>query len=271
VAARQQFAALFATCAIAASLGALTCVSARAEVKLERLDYKKGDMIFKGFIAYDDALQGKRPAILVSPTWTGPGEYVQGRAKMFAAMGYVALVQDVYGNGAQPARGKEAATQMNIYMKDRALLRERMRSAFDILRANSRVDDGKVIAVGYCFGGTGVLELARSGANLAGIVVFHGILDTPTPQDAKNIKAPILVLNGEDDPNVPPASVAGFLSEMKAANVDLQFVNYSGTKHGFTDPASGNNPKAGSVYNAKSDKRSWLAMQDFLHEIIDKQ
>jgi len=241
--------------------------TAAAEVKLEKAEYKQGNVLYKSFIAYDTAAKGKQPAILIGPTWTGPGEYVQGRATQLAKLGYVVLVADIYGNGLEPARGKESAAQMDIYMKDRPLLRDHMRAGYEALRANPRVDPKRIVALGYCFGGTGVLELARAGAELSGVVVFHGILDTPTPQDAKNIKSPVLVLNGADDPNVPPDALQAFEREMTSAKVDWQLVNYSGTKHAFTDPSSGTDQSKGSVYNPVADRRSWIAMENFLHEL----
>jgi dienelactone hydrolase len=260
----------FGSCAVVACITAFGCGGAGAEVRIEKAEYKEGNVAFKGIVAYDDAVKGKQPAILLGPTWTGPGEYVQGRAASLAKMGYVVLVADIYGNGLQPARGKEAGAQMDIYMNDRSLLRERMRAAHAALRANPRVDAKKIIAMGYCFGGTGVLELARGGSELAGVVVFHGILDTPVPQDAKNIKSPVLVLNGADDPYVPPEAMQAFEREMRGAKLDWQVINYSGTKHAFTDPGSGTDQTKGSVYNETSDRRSWVAMQNFLREIAGR-
>jgi len=261
----------FGSCAVVACISAFGCGGAGAEVRIEQVEYKEGNVAFKGIVAYDAAVQGKQSAILIGPTWTGPGEYVQGRAASLAKMGYVVLVADIYGNGLQPARGKESAAQMDIYMKDRVLLRERMRAGYAALRANPRVDAKKIVAIGYCFGGTGVLELARGGSELAGVVVFHGILDTPAPQDANNIKVPVLVLNGADDPYVPPEAMRAFEREMRSAKVDWQVINYSGTKHAFTDPSSGTDQTKGSVYNETSDRRSWAAMQNFLREIADRK
>ena len=255
------------TASCAAFIGVMACGQAAAEVKLEKTEYKQGNVSYKSFVAYDTAAKGRQPAILIGPTWTGPGEYVQGRAMSLAKMGYVVLVADIYGNGLQPARGKESAAQMDIYMKDRPLLRDHMHAGYEALRANPRVDPRRIVALGYCFGGTGVLELARAGADLSAVVVFHGILDTPTPQDAKNISSPVLVLNGADDPNVPPDALQAFEREMTNAKVDWQLVNYSGTKHAFTDPSSGTDQSKGSVYNEVSDRRSWVAMQNFLHEL----
>jgi dienelactone hydrolase len=233
----------------------------------KKATYQANHLNFVGQWAYDDARSGKSPAILMGPTWTGPGEYTQMRATALAKMGYVVLVADIYSEGAQPARGKESAAAMDIYMKDRAKLRQRMQAAYDVLSHNPLVDAHKIVALGYCFGGTAVLELARDAAPLAGVVVFHGMLDTPNPADAKNIKSPVIVFNGADDPNVPHQAIEAFEQEMRMAKVDLQFINYSGTKHAFTDPSSGTDQSKGSFYNPVSDARSWGGLQAFLQDL----
>ncbi len=246
-----------------------TCVSqiSHAEVVVEKAPYQASNLNFVGQLAYDNSLSGQLPAILMGPTWTGPGEYTQMRAKALAKMGYVVLVADIYSEGAQPARGKEAAAAMEVFMKDRTKLRQRMQLAYQVLSKHPRVDRHKIVALGYCFGGTAVLELARDAAPLAGVVVYHGMLDTPTPADAKNIKSPVIVFNGADDPNVPLKDIEAFEQEMRLAKVDLQFVNYSGTKHAFTDPSSGTDQTKGAFYNPLSDARSWLGLETFLKEL----
>jgi len=153
-------------------------------------------------------------------------------------------------------------------MKDRALLRARVKAGFDRLASDSHVDGAKIATIGYCFGGASVLELGRQGGDVKAIVSFHGSLSNPTPADAKNIKAPLLVLHGADDPVVPAAEVEAFKTEMKEAKVDLQFVAYSGTVHSFTQPEAGNDNSKGAAYNAQSAKRSWAAMQAFLKETL---
>src|SRR5438552_11685480 len=150
------------------------------------------------------------------------------RARMLAEMGYVAFACDIYGKGVRPASMQEAGAQAGKYKGDRALLRQRVRAGFDTLLKQEGVDAKHVAAVGYCFGGTTVLELARSGADVNGVVSFHGGLDSPTPEDAQHIKGRVLALTGGDDPNVPPAQVAAFEDEMRKARVDWQRVSYGG-------------------------------------------
>jgi dienelactone hydrolase len=154
------------------------------------------------------------------------------------------------------------------YKNDRALMRARVQAGLDALAGSELCDPRKVAAIGYCFGGTSVLELARSGADIAGVVSFHGGLDTPTPADAKNIKAKVLVLHGGDDPHVPRKDVEAFKNEMSAAGVDWQLVIYGGAVHAFTNPAAGNDKSRGAAYNADADRRSWEAMRAFFAEIF---
>lgn len=238
-----------------------------AEIVFEKANYQSGDIHFVGQLAYDNSLRGKSPAILMGPTWTGPGDYTEMRAKALAKMGYVVLVADIYSGGQQPTRGKESAAAMGVYMKNRPLLRERMKLAYDTLTAHPKVDSHRIVALGYCFGGTAVLELARQGTALSGVVVYHGMLDTPNPEDARNIKSSVIVFNGADDPSVPQKDVENFLQEMRDGHVDLQFVNYSDTKHAFTDPSSGLDKSKSAFYNPLSDARSWLGLQAYLNEL----
>lgn len=259
-----------ASIALVALFGVCANGGAIAKLRTEVIEYKHGDTVLEGYLAYDDSFKGKRPGILVAHTWTGVGDFIRGRVQALAKMGYVAFAPDVYGKGVRPKPPKESGETMAIYMKNRPLLRERIRLGLDMLKRNKLVDANRVAAMGYCFGGTTVLELARSGADVVGTVVFHGELHTSTPEDAKNIKGRILVLNGADDPYVPSEHILAFQKEMNAAKVDWQFVNYSGTVHAFTDPAVGKDPSKGAAYNEKSEKRSWIAMRDFFGEVIKK-
>jgi dienelactone hydrolase len=175
---------------------------------------------------------------------------------------------DIYGKGVRPKNGQEAGEQAGKFKSDRALLRARINAALDVLRKNEHVDPKRIAAIGYCFGGTTVLELARSGADIAGVVSFHGGLDTPTPADAKHIKCKVLALHGADDPYVPPAQVAAFEKEMTDAGVDWQLIKYSGAVHAFTNPEAGNDNSKGAAYNERADQRSWEAMKLFFAEIF---
>ena len=183
-------------------------------------------------------------------------------------MGYLAFAIDVYGKGIRPQTPPEAAAQAGIYKKDRALMRARVATGLDVLRQDPRCDLQRVAAIGYCFGGTCVLELARSGADVLGVVSFHGGLDTPTPADAQQIRGKVLVLHGGDDPHVPRKDVNAFEDEMRAGGVDWQLVIYGGAVHAFTNPASGNDKSRGVAYDARADRRSWEAMKAFFAELF---
>ena len=242
--------------------------AAQAEVVTRTVEYKQGDVVLEGFLAYDAQGPARKPGILVVHEWTGVGPYVKKRAEQLAELGYVAFAADIYGKGVRPAQGKEAAALSGKYKADRALLRARVLAGLSELAKQPNVLPSKLAAIGYCFGGTTVLELARAGAEVAGVVSFHGQLDTPSPADAKNVKAKVLVLTGADDPNVPPAQVKGFEDEMRAAGVDWQLVAYGGAVHSFTNPAAGNDNSKGAAYNAAADRRSWVAMRDFFDELF---
>jgi dienelactone hydrolase len=244
---------------------------AHAEVHTEKVTYKQGDTVLEGYLAYDAAAQGKRPGVLVVHDWMGPGKFSNGRAEELAKLGYVALAVDIYGKNARPEDTTDAGMLAGIYKSDRKLLRERILAGLATLKARDNVDPDKIAAIGYCFGGMAALELARSGAPVVGIVTFHGSLDTPTPEDAKNIKGKVLALHGADDPFVTAEHVAGFENEMRKAGVDWELVKYSKAVHAFTNPQAGTDNSKGAAYNAEADKRSWIAMKDFFAEIFGQK
>ena len=231
------------------------------------LEYKAGDVLCEGWQAYDDAMPNKRPGVLIIHQWTGVSDHEKEAARKLAALGYNVLVADIYGKGVRPqppAAGKEAGK----YKADRALLRARANAALDVLARDTRTDASKLAATGYCFGGTTVVELARSGAKVKGVVSFHGGLDSPTPDDGKNIQAKVLALHGADDPYVPAKDVAAFEAEMKASGVDYKLVKYSGAVHSFTHKAAGNDNSKGAAYNADADRDSWYQMEQFLKRLF---
>jgi len=251
---------------------ALLALSGVAKAKLvtKMVEYRQGDAVLEGYLAYDDSISGKRPGVLVVHEWTGLGNYIKKRVDQLARLGYVAFGADIYGKGIRPATPEAAGREAGKYRSDRKLLRARAQAGLAELRRQPLVDPGRLAAIGYCFGGTTVLELARSGADLLGVVSFHGGLETPTPEDAKNIRAKVLALHGADDPHVPPQQVAAFLDEMRKGGVDWQMVFYGGAVHSFTNPDSGNDPSKGVAYNEKADRRSWEAMRVFFTEIFGK-
>jgi dienelactone hydrolase len=241
---------------------------ALAKLQTKVVEYKDGNTVLEGYLAYDDAISGKRPGVLVVHEWNGLGSYVKTRAEELAKLGYVAFAVDMYGKGIRPKNREESAAQAKIYRSDRQLMRSRANAGLFVLQQNSLTDTKRIAAIGYCFGGTTVLELARSGANISGVVSFHGGLDTPNPSDAKNIKTKVLVLHGANDPLVPAEQVTAFETEMRQASVDWQLVAYGGAVHSFTNPEAGNDPSKGIAYNEAADKRSWAAMKQFFSEIF---
>jgi dienelactone hydrolase len=255
---------------LAAAL-ALATSAAVAEIKTQIVEYKDGDQALQGLVAFDDASDKTRPGVLLIHDWMGVSDYAESRAKQLAELGYVAFCADIYGKGVRPADGKEAAALAGKYKADRALFRSRLKAGLDELKAQKLVNKDEIASIGYCFGGTGVLELARSGADIQGVVSFHGNLGSPTPADAKNIKCPVLVLHGADDPFVPPKEVAEFKDEMKSADVQYEFIAYPGAVHSFTKPAAGDDNSTGAAYNEAADKKSWEEMKQFFGKIFAKK
>jgi dienelactone hydrolase len=245
-----------------------TATFAQGKVITKNIEYKDKETVLEGYLAYDDAIKGTRPGILVIHDWMGMGPYGKRRSEQLAKLGYVAFAADIYGKGVHPQSAAEAGKLASTYKNNRSLFRERALAGLAALKKQPFVDLKRLAVIGYCFGGTGALELGRAGAEVDGIVTFHGGLDNPAPEDAKNIKAKVLVLHGADDPNVPDAQVAAFEDEMRKAKVDWQLVKYSGAVHAFTNKDAGNDNSKGVAYNASADRRSWIAMQDFFREIF---
>ncbi len=239
-----------------------------AELVTRNIEYRQGDAVLEGYLAYDTAGPSRKPGVLIVHEWTGLGPYAKSRAEQLARLGYVAFAADIYGKGVRPNSAKDAGATASIYKDNRSLFRERVKAGLDELRRQQGLDPEKIAAIGYCFGGTAVLELARAGANIRGVVSFHGGLDSPTPEDGKNIRAKVLVLHGADDPYVPAQQLKEFEDEMRAGNVDWQLVKYSKAVHSFTNPEAGNDNSKGAAYNAQADRRSWEEMQIFFKEVF---
>ena len=235
-------------------------------MKTEALEYKDGDLVCRGYLAQPDGTD-RRPGIVVAHEAPGLDDHPKKRATMLAELGYVALALDMYGGG-KTVMGEETMKIMGPFRESAALTRGRARAALDALAKVPRVDPSRLGAMGYCFGGLVVLELARSGAPLKGVVSFHGILETKTPEDAKNVKAKLLICTGADDPLVPPEQVLGFQKEMTAAKVDWQVHCYGGARHAFTNVNADRVGRDALAYNKAADDRSWEAMRDFWAETL---
>lgn len=238
-----------------------------AAIQTKTVEYQQGDTTLEGVIVYDDAVKARRPGVLIVHQWMGITAYEKKRAEMLAQLGYVAFCADIYGKGVRPTSVAEAGAQAGKYKGDRALLRKRVNAGLETLKKSDLVDSQHIDAIGYCFGGTTVIELARSGADLAGVVSFHGGLDSPAPADGKNIKCKVLACHGANDPFVPAKDLAAFEDEMKQAAVDWQLIQYGGAVHSFTDWKADGALK-GAQYNERADKRSWEDMKQFFAETL---
>lgn len=242
--------------------------TAEAKILTEVIEYRHGDVVLEGYLAYDDALDGKRPGVLVVHEWWGINPYIKNRVEQLAGLGFVAFAADIYGKGIRPGSTEEASRVAGSYRSDRMLLRQRARAGLDVLNSYPLVDVKRTAAVGYCFGGTTVLEIARSSAQISGVVSFHGGLSTPAPASPNSVNTRVLVLHGGNDPFVPDREVVAFTEEMRKSGADWQIVSYGGAVHSFTNPASGNDPSKGLAYSEAADRRSWEAMQAFFREIF---
>ena len=244
-------------------------ITSHAGIVEKAVTYKHDGVSLEGFHAFDDGFEGKRPGILIIHQWTGLTDYEKMRARMLAEMGYNVFAADVYGVGIRP-KPPEAGKEAGKYKSDRKLFRSRMLAGLEILKKDDRTDDTRIAAIGYCFGGTGVLEIARAGADISGVVSFHGGLAAGDGMEAKvgEIPAKVLCLHGAVDPYVPPEEVDGFSQEMTKAGADWQLLMYGGAVHAFTQKMAGNDPAKGAAYNEKADERSWQDMQQFFAEIF---
>jgi dienelactone hydrolase len=229
--------------------------------------YLDGDVLLEAFFAFDDSLSGRRPAVLINHSWAGRDDFVAEKAKKLAALGYVGFAVDMYGKGILGLDAQENAKLMQPFMDDRQMLVKRLRAALYAVKLMPWVDDSKVAAIGFCFGGLCALDLARAGVDLKGVVSFHGLLDAPGNTQGNTIKAKVLALHGHDDPMVPVEQVFAFEQEMTQSGADWQLHAFGNTMHAFTNPVA-NNPDFGTVFQPDADRRSWLMMENFLTEIF---
>jgi dienelactone hydrolase len=245
----------------------LMAPAAQAKMVTETVEYQQDGAILEGFLAYDDAVSGKRPGVLLVHEWWGLNDFVKKRAQDLAAQGYVAFAADMYGKGVV-TRDPQEAGKLAGQLRGKPLIRQRARAGLEVLAKHKLVDPRRLAAIGFCFGGTTVLELAYDGADLAGVVSFHGGLPALKPEDRKNIKAKILVLHGADDPHVSAAEVAAFQDGMRKSGADWQLIFYGGAVHSFTNPEAGTDKAKGVAYDPKAAARSWRHMQVFFEEIF---
>lgn len=231
------------------------------------VEYGSAGKTCEGWHVYDDAVEGARGSVLICHQWTGLTDYEKLRARMLAELGYNVFALDIYGKGVRP-KPPESGKIAGKFKGDRALYRQRLNDGLTVLKGFPQTDASKIAAIGYCFGGTGVLELARSGAEVQGVVSFHGGLGSPTPEDAKDIVCEVVVLHGAADPFVPADEVADFHREMLGGNVAYTFTAYPDAVHAFTQKFAGDDPSKGAAYHAEADARSWRAMKSFFKRIL---
>lgn len=257
--------------ALAVCLGSSTV---QAALQGNEVDYKAGGVTLKGYIVYDDAFKGKRPAVLVVHEWWGHNEYARKRARMLAEQGYTALAVDMYGDGKQAHHPDDAGKFATEISKNMDMAKGRFEAGMKLLREHQTVDGNQLAAIGYCFGGSIVLNMARIGQDLKGVASFHGSLGTSNPAEPGKIKARIISFSGEADPMIGADSVAAFKKEMDHAKANYRVVTYPGAQHSFTSPEAdelGKKFKLPLAYNAEADKDSWQQATVFLKEVFGKK
>lgn len=256
------------------SLFCLAVPAAQAAVQGKEVSYRANGTTLKGYLAYDDAIKGRRPAVLVVHEWWGHNSYARKRADMLAGLGYTALAVDMYGDGKQADHPDQAGKFAVEVSKNMPLAKARFEAGMRLLRKQKTVDARRMAAVGYCFGGGVVLHMARMGVDLKGVASFHGSLATDNPAQPGKVKARIISFTGEDDPMIAADTVAAFRKEMESAGVNLKVVTYPGVKHSFTNPDAdelGRRFNLPLAYNAAADKDSWQQATVFLHEVFSQK
>ncbi len=236
-------------------------------LKTNLIEYFDGSTCLEGYFAYDDSRSNPAPSVLISHAWGGRDEFVCEKARKLVDLGYAALALDMYGKGILGKSTEENTKLMQTFMEDRSLLQNRMRLALQTLKDQPQVDENQIAAMGFCFGGLCVLDLARIGEELKSVISFHGLFIPPKNIQGNRIKAKVLALHGYNDPMVPIDSVVALQEELTKAGADWQVHSYGNTLHAFTNPQA-NDPNFGTVYSASADRRSWQTMQNFLKETL---
>lgn len=245
-----------------------TVSGAQPDIEARTVQYRHGEQVLEGYLAYDKALEGKRPGIVVFHEWWGLNDYAKMRARQLAEMGYVAFAADMFGQGKVAGSMDEATKLVQPFVADRQLMRARAGAALSELLKQADVDTTRLAAIGFCFGGTTAIELAMSGANLKGLVTFHASLNFPATEDAKNVKCAVLICHGGEDPSVSQEQFDHLWTLFRDAKLNYQMNIYGGAVHGFTNPANGTDNSKGVAYNERAAKRAWRDMEDFFKEIF---
>ena len=233
------------------------------------IDYRAEAVNLRGYLAFDETAAGRRPGVLVFHEGLGLGEFAMARARMLAELGYVALAADMFGDRRQARNLQEVVKLVGDLRNEPEKLRARGSAALTTIAALPQVDANRIGAIGFCFGGSVVLELARDGADLKAAVSFHGVLATRMPAASGKVKASVLVCTGADDPLAPPEQVKAFEDEMRATEVrDWQIISYGNTLHGFTNPAADGSMMRSALYSAQADRRSWASMRSLFEEVL---
>lgn len=236
-------------------------------IQTRTIDYSQDGETFEGFLAWDDSVAGPRPAVVIAHAWGGAAEFEQDRARDLAELGYAGFALDLYGKGIRGANPEENAKLMQPFLGDRPLLQSRMQLAVAVTRDQDEVDAAKVAAMGYCFGGLCVLDLARTSADVLGVASFHGLFVPPGNTSGKKITAKVLALHGWGDPLAPPDQVVALAEELTEAGADWQIHGFGNTLHAFTNPQA-KDPANGFQYSEAATQRSWKMLEDFLAEIF---
>ncbi len=231
------------------------------------IEYRDGDVLLESYMSWDDSGSDSRPGVLIAHAWGGRGDHEQHRAEQLAELGYVGFALDMFGKGVRGSSKEENAALIQPFLNDRAMLQRRMKLALDVMRKQKEVDSTRAAAMGFCFGGLCVLDLARTGVNISGVASFHGLFGRPGNTVGNQIAAKVLVLHGWEDPMATPDHVLGLAEEMTSKGADWQIHAYGNTMHAFTNPVA-NDPDFGTVYDAAADHRSWQSLQLFLAEIF---
>lgn len=236
-------------------------------IETRLIDYADGDTVLEALLAWDNSIDQPRPGVMVSHAWAGRSQFEDNKAVALAELGYVGFALNLYGKGVQGSSTEENAALMQPFLDDRAMLQQRLLLSLNTMRQQAEVDEDKVAAIGFCFGGLCVLDLARTGEEMAGVASFHGLFAAPGNTAGNTIRAKVLAMHGWDDPMAPPEQVLELARELSSQGADWQLHAFGNTMHAFTNPEA-NDPGFGTVYSPSADRRSWRELQEFLAELF---